>query len=367
MPRTFAVIGAGFGDEGKGHLTDYLATKDPARTIVVRANGGAQAGHRVVAAGDEHVFSHWGSGSLAGAATYLSRHFIVNPELFAMERKFDTEIFVDSHAFMTTPYDVLLNHMIEHQLRHGSCGSGVWETVVRCQEPEFRTWGLMGPLTLHDRLDHIRKNYVLPRAFKAAGAIPTEAEYETLMSDVVLDNFMDSVQDFQNSVMFIGGARALLQGYSTVIFEGAQGLLLDQDHEFQPHVTASSTGLDNIEEVCMEAGISSVEAIYVLRSYMTRHGNGPFPTEDRDMVMALRGDVNNPPNRWQGAMRYGKLDIPLIRDAIQCDLMARSIEVNAGLAVNHLDQYDDQSYEKLGLPVHYRSYGPDRADIKEVA
>src|SRR5262245_50739362 len=68
--RATAVIGANFGDEGKGLLTDYLAAKDPAGTVVIRCNGGAQAGHTVVTpAGRRHVFHHLGSGSLAGAST----------------------------------------------------------------------------------------------------------------------------------------------------------------------------------------------------------------------------------------------------------------------------------------------------------
>lgn len=79
MGSAIAVIGAGFGDEGKGLMTDYCCQR-PKYTTVVRFNGGAQAGHTVVTPdGRRHVFSHFGSGTLRGAATFLSRFFICNP------------------------------------------------------------------------------------------------------------------------------------------------------------------------------------------------------------------------------------------------------------------------------------------------
>src|ERR1041384_2446319 len=78
----YAVIGANWGDEGKGLITDYLAAKEPDSSLVIRFNGGANAGHTVVTpAGLRHVFGHYGSGTLAGARTFLSRHFICNPIL----------------------------------------------------------------------------------------------------------------------------------------------------------------------------------------------------------------------------------------------------------------------------------------------
>src|SRR5262249_4576381 len=135
-----AVIGANFGDEGKGLITDFLAAKDPANTMVIRFNGGAQAGHTVVTpAGRRHVFHHFGAGSLAGARTFLSRFFIVNPFLWYKERQELPELTepmaVDRRAMLTTPYDMLINQEAERfrgRQRHGSCGIGINETVERC-------------------------------------------------------------------------------------------------------------------------------------------------------------------------------------------------------------------------------------------
>ena len=90
-----------------------------------------------------------------------------------------------------------------------------------------------------------------------------------------------------------------------VIFEGGQGLLLDQDRkEFFPYLTRSSTGMKNVRALCSEAGIDWVDAYYVSRTYMTRHGAGPFPTEAAGMRYE---DTTNTYGHYQGPLRYGHL------------------------------------------------------------
>ena len=136
--KATAVIGANFGDEGKGAVTAHLVGAAPATSIVGRFNGGAQAGHTVVTPRRRHVFHHFGSGTLAGAASFLSRHFIVNPFLWEKERDElgHAELLVDPSAMLTTPFDMLLNQVAERKRgdgRHGSCGIGINETVTRCQ------------------------------------------------------------------------------------------------------------------------------------------------------------------------------------------------------------------------------------------
>ena len=120
MHHAHVVIGANYGDEGKGLMTDYLVKKHNAE-VVVRFNGGAQAGHTVVTPdGQRHVFSHFGSGTLAGARTFLSKHFVANPILFLKEKKVLEELsptkklhnrfmWVDPSVMITTPYDMLIN------------------------------------------------------------------------------------------------------------------------------------------------------------------------------------------------------------------------------------------------------------------
>src|ERR1017187_4409641 len=146
--RAYAVIGANYGDEGKGLLTDYLVNRENAPgcgsddTLVVRFNGGAQAGHTVVTPdGQRHIFSHFGAGTLSGARTFLSKYFVLNPMLFFREKRLleglglkVQPILVDPRAMVTTPYDMIINQEHERFLgnkREGSCGIGFGETIVR--------------------------------------------------------------------------------------------------------------------------------------------------------------------------------------------------------------------------------------------
>ena len=130
MKKAYAVIGAGFGDEGKGLMTDYFCRRGGS-VINIRSNGGAQAGHTVCTAGGKrHIFSHIGSGSFAGADTYLSGYFILNPMLFSRELQIlganAGRIFIDLQCIITLPCDMLLNQFAETVRgndRHGKSGA----------------------------------------------------------------------------------------------------------------------------------------------------------------------------------------------------------------------------------------------------
>ena len=136
------VIGAGWGDEGKGILTDTLAHQimlEHGQCVVVRFNGGAQAGHTVCVNRVRHVFHHFGSGALAGASTYMGPEFVAHPMLFLAERHALLELGANAHATMhphcriSTPYDVMVNQAIEMKrgmevaaLDLGKPSSGAW-------------------------------------------------------------------------------------------------------------------------------------------------------------------------------------------------------------------------------------------------
>src|SRR5579862_8351378 len=138
MHQAILITDLGFGDSGKGTLIDALARRQNAR-MVVRFNGGAQAGHTVVEAGGrQHVFHQFGSGTLLpGVETYLSRFVLFNPlALFWEEQSLRglgvtdayQRLYVDERALLTTPYHVLANRLREYARgarRHGSCGLGI--------------------------------------------------------------------------------------------------------------------------------------------------------------------------------------------------------------------------------------------------
>src|SRR5262249_44358262 len=126
-----------------------------------------------------------------------------------------------------------------------------------------------------------------------------------------------------------------------IVFEGAQGLLLDQDRGAFPHVTRSNTGLKNVLTIAAEAGIAHLEVIYVTRCYVTRHGAGPLAHELPGPPHPDVIDTTNVPNPWQGRLRFGTLDLSILKRAVAADLSdaARAvITVSHGLAMTCLDQ-----------------------------
>ncbi|MET0192833.1 MAG: adenylosuccinate synthetase, partial [Hyphomicrobiaceae bacterium] len=144
---------------------------------------------------------------------------------------------------------------------------------------------------------------------------------------------------------------------SSVIFEGAQGLLLDQQLGAFPYVTRSNTGLANMLAVAGEAGIDRIEAVYVTRCYLTRHGRGPMPNENDIARTFAVDDATNLPNAWQESLRFGELDLDLLGRTVRRDArLARSTgcEVVTHLAVTCLDQ-------ALG-PIPFRRGGERRRE-----
>ncbi len=372
--KATAVIGAGFGDEGKGLVTDFLAAQDPASTIVVRFNGGAQAGHTVVTPeGVRHVFSHYGAGSLAGVPTFLSRYFIANPYLWEKEHKqlvglpnANTVMMIHPLSMLTTPYDMLVNQEIERhrgKKRHGSCGLGINETVRRCMGP-------LGTFAQHlSRLDllaevmwKIQKH--IPKRMAIAGIQPSQ-EFNDRLDAIDIDFFIAACERMAKAVFIADTKTALAK--PNIIFEGAQGLLLDEKHPFFPHVTRSRTGLTNVSLMAEVIGLKEIGVVYVTRSYMTRHGAGPFPSEDKSMAFA---DQTNCPNDWQGSLRFGELDLELMAEAINRDLLACPLQTNPSMAVTCLDQrtLDPRIVahaDALRVKPKYASYGPTRNDVRE--
>lgn len=388
--RAQAVIGAAYGDEGKGLLVDVLASRlaDP---VAVRTASGAQAGHTVTTPeGDRHVFHHIGSAALANGKTHLSQFMAVHPMLFLDEHKMVADlggrldITCDPRAKVTTPFDILINQAVENARgdgRHGSCGVGFGETIERNLRREFAiTAQDLHRYDLRDRLMRIREAWV-PARLAALGIALGETDREILADDRILDNFLLDCAALLENIAFHHDRNVL--GLGDIIFEGAQGLLLDQDYGAFPHVTRSNTGLRNMLHIAGEAGIEQIEATYVTRAYTTRHGAGPLPFERPKLTAFDVVDPTNQPNEWQGSLRFADLNVETISAAIDYDLELADITdiaVSAGVAVTCLDQAKapvpiviggrrveigadiaaPQIAEQLGLPLAGESWGPTR-------
>ena len=317
-----AVIGKNFGDEGKGLATDYLAmlSQMSGRScIVVRHNGGAQAGHTVEASGKRFVFREISSGTFRGADTLWAPTFM--PDLYKLSNEIEelSSIGVKPSKILSVPDcpltyidDILINMSLETRRgkdRHGSCGMGIDEAKRRSLLQEYRitpgdifSEGFEG---FYKKLIRIRSEY-LPERLKALDLDPSQmGEYGELITDKnVLFNY--ALQMCRNSSFITLTDESVIKAYGDVIFEGAQGLVLDEENKaFAPNLTSSRTGLTNPDAMLSRLGIEAeCEALYVTRTYVTKHGAGKFPYED---IFLNEGraffDGTNVQNEWQGSIR----------------------------------------------------------------
>ena len=316
------VIGKNFGDEGKGLATDYfaaLAQNAGQSCLVIRHNGGGQAGHTVDLPDKRFVFHQLSSGSFRGADTYWEKTFL--PDLYKLRE--ETDAFLETHGSLPRIYghpmcrcvyidDILVNMALETMRgsdRHGSCGMGINEAVERSAEPGYALYleqlCKMEHPALYERLSQIRKHY-LPKRLAQLGLKPADlGEYGVLLDDeTVLWNAAEQMCRATGLITITRESVAC--DYQNVVFEGAQGLLLDEDYLlYAPHLTSSKTGAQNPMAFVREylPGVIP-ELVYVTRSYVTRHGAGPLPYEQEwDPSAYSVEDKTNRPNCWQGSLR----------------------------------------------------------------
>ena len=368
------VIGANYGDEGKGLMTDYLCRKHAA-DLVVRFNGGAQAGHTVETPdGRRHVFQHIGSGYFAGVPTYLSKFFVSNPILFRQEYQHldipsSYNIFVDPKSQITTPFDMIANQIKERHRgasRHGSCGVGFGETLDRVEdEGIYLTYAdLTRAVQTNDWQSVLDTVRVIAEWWAQSLAPLARPDLEDLFSfltssETMTGHFLSDLQFFVGHTI----ETKTLPSVSHIIFEGAQGLALDQHMGNFPYVTRSNTGIQNVIDLQRQFGFDLTNIVYVTRSYLTRHGADPYFKEEPFPASVY--DTTNVPHSFQGTLRYSRLSFGDVQSRIRLDMRAHAPQyMDAGIvqaAVTHLDQIDAPI-----VSMSYRVSGSTHLDVKEV-
>lgn len=366
------VIDLGFGDSGKGTIVDYLARTSRV-SAVVRFNGGGQAAHNVhTADGRHHTFAQFGSGTFVpGVRTHLSRFVLIDPPALLNEAEHLLKLGVpdalarlsiDEGALVVTPFHKAANR-IRESLRgsgkHGSVGMGVGETKADeiafpyqavhagdMRSPEtlvkkFRFFQKLKYDEFHDRLDEIGRDAALTDEVR----LLSESEMPSMCAVAFWKQAM------RLRIVDAAYVRALaLEG--DLIFEGAQGVLIDEWHGFHPYTTWSTATPDNARTLLAEIAFpGDVETIGVVRAYFTRHGVGPFPTEQSFLSLVMP-DEHNTFGRWQEGFRLGWFDAVLARYAIRA-----SGGVDA-LAVTNLDRIRKVPHAKVATA--YRLAFPTR-------
>lgn len=371
-----AVIGSNWGDEGKGVVVNALSERN---TLNIRFNGGSQASHTVVTpTGMRHAFRHFGSGTFKGAKTYLSDDFIVNPIQFCLERSalehefyISPLTYVSPNAIVSTIWDINLNQADESmrsENRHGSCGYGINETMQRSYEKVgvLSKYAItVADIQLKDilrrKLTLIYEEYIPLRLKRLGYTLESLSEYHrTILADSEnIDLMMFYCSEFLSHV-HVSKTYPVVPAFDKIVFEGAQGLCLDQDSKYYPHVTHSHTGLRNVYKVLQQSEVYSYydaqkntpfDVFYVTRPYFTKHGAGPFPNELPNKPYERIEDPTNIPNQYQGALRFAYLDVDHLAEMILKDYNARPEKryeytfavapKRMNIAVTCLDQLDD--------------------------
>ncbi len=327
MSRKITIVtGKNFGDEGKGLATDFF-TGQSSDALAIKHNGGAQAGHTVDRTDRRFVFHQLSSGSFHGVPTYLSATFL--PDLLKLTEEAEAfraisgrapPLFIDARCRLATVFDVLINAFSESARgadRHGSCGMGINETVIRNENPEYALslseFESFSPREVALFLEKIRTGYVPLRleqlSLRAADGDPW---CDLLCDPNIAPNAAEAMKASSRYFSTMRDPKALLSGAGDLVFEGAQGLLLDRNNkEYAPHLTPSDTGSKNPFALLRECGIThdreNTEICYVTRSYVTRHGAGPLPYEcDRAEISSGIRDETNVENQWQESLRFAR-------------------------------------------------------------
>lgn len=327
------VVGAGYGDEGKGTTVARIAKAHKFESVLnVLTNGGSQRGHSVLFNGKTHIFKHFGAGTFSGAVTCFSNDFILNPIQFCKEyNELESNFCVRPESLRmekckwSTPYDMMYNQM--DSMRYwentfkwkGTCGMGIWATLQRYNEmpntPDFSIFMLMPEDKQMQMLDSIKAYY--EKKIDVSKYSQYASSWNSL--ELKLHFLSDCRMMFEKTGIFTPNYSYL---FSTIIFENGQGLLLGDTGIDDPEKTPSITGSKSIAELKLsdfsDDNENAMMVHYVTRPYLTRHGSETFISENVD------GDIDpgvetNSFNIWQRGFRYGNLNILSLKREIEKD------------------------------------------------
>jgi adenylosuccinate synthase len=335
-PKTYCVVvvGAQWGDEGKGKLVDVLAER---ADVVVRYQGGANAGHTVVIGDEQFILQQIPSGILHDRVTCIVGNGVVlDPETFFTEldglaaRGIQTagRLMVSERAHLVLPYHKLLDSASEKSQKIGTTGRGIGPTY----EDKYGRRGVrVGDLrhletTREVLAERVQRANLLLGLMGSAGSASLEQHIELV--ERLAPRLLPMAADTGLLVH-----RALKRG-QRVLLEGAQGALLDVDHGTYPFVTSSNTTAGG---AAVGAGIgpTAVDGVLgVVKAYTTRVGNGPLPTEAQDgqgeELRRLGGEFGAVTGRPR---RCGWFDATVVRYSVRVNGLT-------GLAVTKLDVLD---------------------------
>ncbi len=351
------IIGTQWGDEGKGKIVDLLADQ---ADIVARFQGGNNAGHTMVVAGEQFISHLVPSGILQGKTCLMGNGMVVDPEVVLKEIDYLAErgiatgpdkIRLSERAHLIMPYHKALDHAREAakgDAKIGTTGRGIGpcyeDKAARCG---IRAVDLLNPEILEAKVREalVEKNVLL----QFLNAEPIDAES-------VLEGYIELARRLKPYIANITiELEAAIKADRPILFEGAQGTHLDIDHGTFPFVTSSNTVASN---ACSGAGIgpTAIDGVVgITKAYTTRVGAGPFPTElfDEvgDRIQKIGAEFGATTGRRR---RCGWLDMVVLKNAVRLNGLT-------GLVVTKLDVLG--GLEELKICTGYKYQGEVRTDF----
>ncbi|MFB6172180.1 MAG: adenylosuccinate synthase [Haloarculaceae archaeon] len=358
---TVTIVGSQLGDEGKGGIVDLWGD---AADVVVRYQGGDNAGHTVVYEGAEYKLSLVPSGAVRGKVGVLGNGCVVNPRtLFEeidtlRERGLDPDVRVAERAHAILPYHRVLDGLEEEaksdtDLEAGTTGRGIGPTYEdKAGRRGVRVGDLLDPDVLRDRLE-----YVVPQKralVEAFGGDPDDPEFDGAFDvDALYEQYRSFGERLASEGMTVNCGEFLAERRAAgdqVMFEGAQGTSIDIDHGIYPYVTSSNptAGGASVGSGLGPTVVGQGEVVGVVKAYLSRVGTGPLPTElghvsgqtpdgggDTDddaeeLATYIRDEGGEYGTVTGRPRRVGWLDMPMLRHAARANGFT-------GIAVNHLD------------------------------
>lgn len=351
------VMGANYGDEGKGRIASYLANNyDVDDTCVVLHTGSAQRGHTSWDRDMKyrHVFHHFGSATLDGYPTYLASSYIVNPIIFRKEWEeleadgyTPSKVFLNKKCHIVFPFHMIVNQCVEEIKRFvgettNSCGCGVWEstgttvidadhftTVEDMMESDGHFKTFFDKYHNMDYLDfRLYQNDITDEFYDFHHSSTAECQsiidkYLDILSDWnIMRSFIEDFHFMLDRCILVSSDTELLEHFHNFVMESSQGLVLSPT--YSPYsaymgtprptdVTASFDFLTNIFNVVDDV---NVRCNYVTRCYFTKHGGSKLES-DCDYCAE---DKTNVPNEWQGTMSFDYFCMDGFEYFVNCDI-----------------------------------------------
>jgi adenylosuccinate synthase len=370
---TVTIVGSQLGDEGKGGIVDVYGD---IADVVVRYQGGDNAGHTVVHEGDEYKLSLVPSGAVRDKIGVLGNGCVVNPRTLFEEidtlrdRGLDPDVRVAERAHAILPYHRVIDDLEEDiksddDLAAGTTGRGIGPTYEdKAGRRGVRIGDLLDPETLRSRLEYVvpQKRALLEEVYDISIEDHEDIDADAFDIDALFEQYRDFGERLDSEGMTVNCGEFLaerLDAGEELMFEGAQGTSIDIDHGVYPYVTSSNptAGGATVGTGLGPTVIGDGEVVGIVKAYLSRVGTGPLPTElgsvdgqtpddggrpeDAELAEYIRDEGGEYGTVTGRPRRVGWLDIPMLRHAARANGFT-------GLAINHIDVLAGLDEVKVG-------------------